>query len=224
MKDFFKNRFSISVHSVVWKFFSFKRVIIMILTSITVLFIKYMFNCYELIYNDVIDHPYLSFGTLFSIIMIKNIVKITFEEGIFPQHHTMDGPTGRSADSVQQGSTQQGNTQQGNNVNNIFHGDGFTIVNGVYHISDPTNVTANPFENPATGGRYPSYRPYSTYLVNAMTHEIQGGSPSQVMKPGKFQANEMRFFDEFMESTYPNRHPNQYFNSAPVRKALRELP
>lgn len=96
------------------------------------------------------------------------MVRTIFEEGIFPQYHTMDGPTEENTSNIQQSNIQQSNAQQDRTTNNIFQGDGFTVVNGVYNISDPTNVTANPFINPATGERYPSYRPYSTNLHNAL--------------------------------------------------------
>ena len=158
--------------------------------------------------------------------MIKHIVKTIFEEHIFPPHLTMDGPgdsTRGDSNTAQDSNT--GSTQHNNNDNSdVYQGEGFTYSDGRYTVSDPTNVTANPFINPATNERYATYKPYSNYFQNALRHAVAGGSSAQVINYGKFNANEIRFFDEFMESTYPNRHPSAYLNSTPVRKALKDLP
>lgn len=45
------------------------------------------------------------------------------------------------------------------------HPSGGTIV-----VDDPTGVNRRPFINPATGNMYPTYRPYSGYLANALDH------------------------------------------------------
>lgn len=214
----------------VYTLFTFRKIKVIVITCLVLFCIKYILMYFGFDYQNVIDHPFISFSCLLTIGFIRHIVRAIIEEYIFPQYLTMEGSQGGNAGNAQPnnaGNTQQsnaGNTQQNNNTNVIYHGEGFTCINGVYTVDDPTNVTANPFINPATNERYATYKPYSTYFKNALSHAVAGGSPAQVINYGKFGPNEIRFFDEFMESTYPNRYPSAYLNSRPVRKALGELP
>lgn len=201
--------------------FTKKKLIILVSSCIVIWLIKYIIILYELDIQDVIKHPYISFGTIFILGAIKQIIQAIIENYISPQYLTMDGSAGNDIGNIQQTNN---TTQQGNNTPDVYQGNGFTYSNGIYTVDDPTNVAANPFINPATNERYPTYKPYSTHLRNAMVHSVREGSSAQVMRLDKFTANEIRFFYEFMENTYPDRQFNAYLNSRPVRKALRDLP
>lgn len=95
-------------------------------------------------------------------------------------------------------------------------------IQPVFHnVADPLMQGIRGYINPATGLPYPSSQPYAGNLAAAMQAEAQQhGSPSLGFSRN-FGPNEQRFFQDFQRHNFPDRHPNLYYNSHPIRKELR---
>jgi hypothetical protein len=206
------------------KIFTRKSIILVSTTTFIGILLKIILSLMEIELNDFLHYPLSVICTLFSITYIKYIIKCFMEEVVIPQYITMNNPA-ENTGSSQQGNTSdsQGNTQQGDNDNTVFQGKGFTCQNGIYAIHDPTNVSARGFLSPTGQPFDESCQPFASNLAAAMTHEYDTNHHMSLAS-NKYGPGVERFHREFMVFTYPTRPSNMYFNSNPVRKALRNLP
>jgi len=133
---------------------------------------------------------------------------------------------GRNSGNDNSSSNPNSNSGISENVNQpIYYGNGFSFDGRVYTINDPSNVKNRGFLDPITMKPFNmSYQPYAKNLSNAMEHVVQGHNPTQWMDTSIYGHNAARFYLEFMRYTYTNREPYQYWNSAPIRRAIKKLP
>ena len=74
-------------------------------------------------------------------------------------------------------------------------------------------------------------QPYGRIMSKALedwairTHHIdnKGNAATVQWNSNVFENDAARFYNDFMRDKFPNRTPNNYWNSSPVRKALRDL-
>ncbi len=101
----------------------------------------------------------------------------------------------------------------------------FRLINNRYTIADPTGVANRGFINPQNGMPYPNLQPYLSNLLAALENQAHlHGGPTVALHSNRWGAVEWRFLSEYMEYNYPNRAEHQWWNSKPVRDAIRRAP
>jgi len=91
---------------------------------------------------------------------------------------------------------------------------------GFYHVPDPLGQGTRGYINPATNRPYPTSQPYARNLSARMLADANRQSSPTITFSSNFGHQESRFFREYMIYNHPNRDPNQYWNSTPVRRSL----
>ena len=173
---------------------------------------------------NISDNPFCSLVVFFN----SNIIRYTLKEyigyllskpllmNVEDMLNTPSPPAGNPGN----------NAPAGNPANNVPagnpNGNSFNLHNGRYTIADPSNIGIRGYLNPNTGQPYGNNQPYANNLAAAMEHAANAhGSSTVGWNINAFDNNSRLFKDEFMRHNYPNRHPNQWWNSKPVRDLLR---
>ena len=222
--------------NVLYKIFTLRGFLVIVIPTLVVITIKLFLIKYGFDISDFINNFYTCSIFLFLLNVIRFVVRIIMENFTIPIFSFCDNAnavegssaniSGGSNPNPTQNPNQNPNQNPPQNVGQpIYYGNGFSFDGRVYTINDPTNVTNRGFLDPITMRPFNmSYQPYARNLSNAMAHAVQNNNPTQAMDPSIYGNNATRFYGEFMRYTYPNRDPNSYWNSTPVRKAIQKLP
>ena len=98
----------------------------------------------------------------------------------------------------------------------------FNIREGKYNVSDPTGMSNRGYINRRTGRPFPTSQPYLRNILAVLEHEINVQNRTIVSLQNTGWSNvEWRYISEYMQFNYPDRQPHQWWNSGPVREALK---
>lgn len=95
----------------------------------------------------------------------------------------------------------------------LIEGPPFILLEeGIYVISDPTNVATMGYIDPETKEAYKrSYQPYAANLAKAMEDSaVRGGSKKTSFDIKAFHEHDKKFYNEFMKDNYPQRSKGNY--------------
>lgn len=106
-------------------------------------------------------------------------------------------------------------------TNTTINGEGWTRINGVYIIHDPSDIIQRGGYNTIQN------QPYATNLANALEHSSfyhsTQAQPSWQHVSPNFQAGARIFFEDFMQDTGTNLSSPRILISARIRDALKNL-
>jgi len=128
---------------------------------------------------------------------------------------SMDNQQGGGAQGNQGGA--QGN--QGGNTPALIQGSPDIKPNGKYNTP---NMQYTPGGNNQPYGRIMS-KALEDHAIRNHHIDNKGNAATVQWNSNVFENDAARFYNDFMRDKFPNRTQNNYWNSSPVRKALRDL-
>lgn len=173
------------------------------------------------------------FSSLFMQNLNKNVVDIF--NSLFPQNLTMkisdllnpeSPPLRGSTQSTEPRQPEPSNQDDPNNLtvqwdshNHI--GDGFRVTNGIISVNNPDNITSF-YNDRGLPDTSLAGKQYARNVEKALSYHSNYVRKHSAHVPN-FGYLGNTWFNGFMRYTYPRRTPDGYWNSRPVRSALRNF-
>lgn len=174
-----------------------------------------------------INNPLLCFITLFDLNLLRYGIRLLLENQFKPLLMDTNVDVGEGMSNPSNPGTQPGPSSANPEANpanppataNPANPPAAPIT-GFIAVLDPLGQGAMGYIDPNTDRPYPTCQPYASNISQRMAQVAANRRGRYISEYGLDDVAE-RFFFDFMRHNYPERHENSYWNSGPVRKALR---